>query len=91
MRTKLQSPVKNVVPINEGSFSMSATVSQSICPQCGLTARPGSAVVVEFGKGGRVHLGCLQNAHRPVPIDNSRPADLRSPSCVNPMNALERL
>ncbi len=54
---------------------MSTPVSQSVCRICGDTARPGSAVVLEFGAGGRVHKECLAIARRPVPIDDVRAVD----------------
>ena len=51
---------------------MSNQVRQSPCPLCGLPARPGSAIVVEYGAGGRAHKECLAHAQ-----DSARTSDPR--------------
>jgi uncharacterized OB-fold protein len=35
-------------------------IGQSICSVCGKTALPGSAIVIHFGAGGRVHKTCAK-------------------------------
>lgn len=40
-------------------------IRQSVCPVCGETANPGTAVVLAFGAGGRVHRAkCLAIAQK---------------------------
>jgi len=55
---------------------MSNQVRQSPCPLCGLPARPGSAIVMEYGAGGRAHKECLALAQNSVrtsdPFRNAR-------------------
>ena len=63
---------------------MSNPVGQSACKVCGEIARPGSAVVVDFGAGGRAHKDCIAIAQssvrtntavqvRPQPSPSSNP------------------
>ena len=40
------------------TVTSSQRVGQSTCAACGKTALPGSAVVLHFGKAGRVHKAC---------------------------------
>lgn len=38
---------------------MTIPIRQSVCRICGKEARPGSAIVLELGAGGRVHKQCF--------------------------------
>jgi hypothetical protein len=52
-------------------------IGQSICAVCGKTARPGSALILDFGAGGRVHTtGCLALAQNRLPIEKSAANEL---------------
>jgi len=51
---------------------VSNQVRQSPCPYCGLPARPGSVIVMEYGAGGRAHKECLARAQ-----DSARTGDPR--------------
>ncbi len=43
-----------------------SSIRQSVCKVCGKPAGPGSAIVVDFGGGGRVHKGCHKAPPRPI-------------------------
>jgi hypothetical protein len=47
-------------------------IGQSMCAVCGKAARPGAAVVLQYGAGGRVHvLGCHAIAQNRLALKNS--------------------
>jgi hypothetical protein len=58
---------------------MSNPVGQSACSVCGQIARPGSAVVLNFGAGGRVHKECLARAQNSVPMHDPAPGGTERP------------
>jgi hypothetical protein len=60
LETETQESTQPAKPSTRGA------IRQSVCSVCGKRAGPGSAIVVHFGAGGRIHIACKMASAEPT-------------------------